>query len=46
LFTVPVATAASAALLSRIVTTWLELPITGIAAYHYSLKFLPIRTNE
>lgn len=46
LFTVPVAMAASAALLSRIVTTWLELPITGIAAYHYSLKFLPIRTNE
>lgn len=40
LFAVPVAVAASAALLSRIVTSWLDLPITGIAAYHYGYKLL------
>lgn len=43
LFAVPVTIAASAALLSRIVTVWLELPITGVAAYHYGFKLL---TNE
>jgi len=40
LFGVPVAVAASAALLSRIVTFWLDLPVTGIAAYHYGYKAL------
>lgn len=40
LFAVPVSIAASAAILSRIVTVWLELPITGIAAYHYGFKLL------
>jgi uncharacterized protein (TIRG00374 family) len=40
LFGVPVAVAASAALLSRIVTSWLDLPVTGIAAYHYGYKAL------
>ncbi len=40
LFAVPVAVAASAALLSRIVTSWLDLPITGIAAYHYGYKLV------
>jgi uncharacterized protein (TIRG00374 family) len=40
LFTVPVSIAASAAVLSRIVTVWLELPITGAAAYHYGFKLL------
>jgi uncharacterized protein (TIRG00374 family) len=44
LFAVPVAVAASAALLSRIVTSWLDLPITGIAAYHYGYKLLGQRT--
>jgi uncharacterized protein (TIRG00374 family) len=44
LFAVPVAVSASAALLSRIVTSWLDLPITGIAAYHYSIKLLGNRT--
>jgi len=39
-FSVPVAVAASAALLSRIVTAWLEIPITGMAAYHYGYKLL------
>jgi uncharacterized protein (TIRG00374 family) len=39
-FSIPVAVAASAALLSRIVTAWLDLPITGIAAYHYGYKLL------
>jgi uncharacterized protein (TIRG00374 family) len=34
----PVATAASAAILSRIVTSWLDIPLTGIAAYHYGYK--------
>jgi uncharacterized protein (TIRG00374 family) len=37
-FAVPVSIAASAAILSRIVTVWLELPITGAAAYHYGFK--------
>jgi uncharacterized protein (TIRG00374 family) len=40
LFTVPVSIAASAAILSRIVTVWLELPITGAAAYHYGFKLV------
>jgi len=40
LFGVSVAVAASAALLSRIVTFWLDLPVTGIAAYHYGYKAL------
>ncbi len=40
LFAVPVPIAASAALLSRIVTVWLELPITGLFAYHYGFKML------
>jgi len=44
LFSIPVAVAASAALLSRIVTSWLDLPVTGIAAYHYSVKFLGKRS--
>lgn len=44
LFGVPVSIAASAAILSRIVTVWLELPITGIAAYHYGFKFLGTTT--
>jgi uncharacterized membrane protein YbhN (UPF0104 family) len=39
-FSIPVAVAASAALLSRIVTAWLEIPITGMAAYHYGYKLL------
>jgi len=40
LFAVPVSIAASAAILSRLVTVWLELPITGFAAYHYGFKLL------
>ena len=40
LFAVPVTVGASAALLSRIVTVWLELPITGVAAYHYGFKLI------
>lgn len=40
LFGVPVAVAASAALLSRIVTFWLDLPVAGIAAYHYGYKVI------
>lgn len=40
LFAVPVAVAASAALLMRIITFWLDLPITGVAAYHYGFKLL------
>jgi len=43
LFGVPVALAASAALLMRIITFWLELPVTGLAAYHYGFKFLSAR---
>ena len=39
-FTVPVSIAASAAILSRLVTVWLELPITGAAAYHYGFKLV------
>jgi len=39
-FGTPVAVAASAALLSRIVTYWLDLPVTGVAAYHYGYKIL------
>jgi uncharacterized protein (TIRG00374 family) len=46
LFAVPVPIAASAALLSRIVTVWLELPITGIFAYHYGFKMLSNRTSS
>lgn len=44
LFAVPVAVGASAALLSRIVSSWLDLPITGIAAYHYGYKLVGNRT--
>jgi uncharacterized protein (TIRG00374 family) len=40
LFAVPVSIGAAAALLSRIVTVWLELPITGVAAYHYGFKLI------
>jgi len=40
LFGVPVAVAASAALLMRIITVWLDLPVTGVAAYHYGFKLL------
>jgi uncharacterized protein (TIRG00374 family) len=40
LFSVPVSIGASAAILSRLVTVWLELPITGVAAYHYGFKLL------
>ncbi len=40
LFAVPVSIGASAAILSRLVTVWLELPITGVAAYHYGFKLL------
>jgi uncharacterized protein (TIRG00374 family) len=46
LFAVPIPIAASAALLSRIVTVWLELPITGIAAYHYGFKMLSNETSS
>lgn len=45
LFSIPVAIAASAALLTRVVTSLLELPITGIAAYHYDFKALEGRTT-
>ena len=45
LFAVPVPIAASAALLSRIVTVWLELPITGVVAYHYGFKLLSNQSN-
>jgi uncharacterized protein (TIRG00374 family) len=44
LFGVPVAVAASAALLMRVITFWLDLPVTGLAAYHYGFKFLSERT--
>ena len=44
LFAVPVSIAASAAILSRIVTVWLELPITGAAAYHYGFKLVGTRS--
>jgi len=40
LFAIPIPVAASAALLSRIVTSWLDLPVTGFAAYHYGFKLL------
>jgi len=46
LFAVPVPIAASAAILSRIVTVWLELPITGIVAYHYGFKLLSNHTSN
>jgi len=46
LFAVPVPIAASAALLSRIVTVWLELPITGVIAYHYGFKLLSDQTRD
>jgi hypothetical protein len=44
LFGVPVAVAASAALLMRIITFWLDLPVTGLAAYHYGFKLIGERT--
>jgi uncharacterized protein (TIRG00374 family) len=40
LFGVPVAVAASAALLMRVITFWLDMPVTGLAAYHYGFKLL------
>ena len=40
LFGVPVAIGASAAILTRIVTSWLDVPITGVAAYHYGFKLV------
>jgi len=40
LFGVPVAIAVSAAILTRIVTSWLDVPITGVAAYHYGFKLV------
>lgn len=40
LFSISLAVAASAALLTRVVVSVLELPITGIAAYHYDVKAL------
>jgi len=40
LFQVSIPIAVSAALLSRIVTVWLELPITGAAAYHLGFRLL------
>ena len=46
IFSIPVAIAASAALLTRVVTSLLELPITGIAAYHYDVKALDNRTAQ
>ncbi|MGP8127710.1 MAG: lysylphosphatidylglycerol synthase transmembrane domain-containing protein [Candidatus Bathyarchaeia archaeon] len=39
-FSIPIAVAASAALLTRVVISVLELPITGVAAYHYDIKAL------
>jgi len=44
LFGVPVAIAASAAILMRVITFWLDLPVTGLAAYHYGFKFIGERT--
>ena len=44
LFGVPVAIAASAAILMRVITFWLDLPVTGFAAYHYGFKFIGERT--
>jgi len=46
LFGIPVSVALSAALLTRIVTVWLELPVTGVAAYHYGFKLLTHGTNN
>lgn len=40
LFGVPVAVAASAALLMRAISFWLDLPVTGLAAYHYGFKWI------
>jgi uncharacterized protein (TIRG00374 family) len=37
---VPVAIGASASILMRIITFWLDLPVTGLAAYHYGFKWL------
>ena len=44
LFGIPVAIGASAALLMRIITFWLDMPVTGLAAYHYGFKLLGERT--
>ncbi len=44
LFGVPVAIGASAAILMRIITFWLDLPVTGLPAYHYGFKWLGKRT--
>jgi uncharacterized protein (TIRG00374 family) len=40
LFGVPLAVGASAALLMRLISFWLDMPVTGLAAYHYGLKWL------
>jgi uncharacterized protein (TIRG00374 family) len=45
IFSIPIAIAASAALLSRVVISLMELPITGIAAYHYGFKVLDNRPS-
>jgi uncharacterized protein (TIRG00374 family) len=45
-FAIPIPIALSAALLSRIVTVWLELPVTGVAAYHYGFKLLSHGPNN
>jgi hypothetical protein len=45
IFSIPIAIAASAALLSRVVISLLELPLTGIAAYHYGFKVLGNQTS-
>jgi uncharacterized protein (TIRG00374 family) len=44
LFSIPVAVGASAALLARVVTSLLELPITGAAAYRYGFEVRDNRT--
>jgi len=46
LFNIPIPIAASAALLSRIVTVWLELPVTGAAAYHLGFRLLSRGPDE
>jgi uncharacterized protein (TIRG00374 family) len=45
LFSVPLAIAASAALLTRVITSTLELPVTGVAAYHYGFRTLGNRLS-
>ncbi len=45
IFSIPIAIATSAALLSRVVISLLDLPLTGIAAYHYGFKVLDNQTS-